>query len=98
MEFDLHCKWVNDGVDLYINSGKGSEKVGRIPRGIRQATISAIAPIYGDGEYVNLFRYVLTPNFDEKSMAVQLFNGAMEVEKCEIVIDASKNIELVKEK
>lgn len=97
MEFDLHCKWNNDGVDLYINKGTESEKVGRIPRGVCQATLNAIAPRKSDGTYVNLFRYVLTPNFDEQSMNVQLFNGAMEIEKYEIVIDA-KNIELVKEK
>jgi hypothetical protein len=95
-KFDLHCKWDIDGVDLYVDSGKGSEKVGRIPKNVRQATLNAIAPRLSDGKDVRLFRYVLVPNFEKQSINVRLFDGEMQVIEYEIVVDA-KDATLVKE-
>jgi hypothetical protein len=99
LRFDLQCKWDNEGVDLYINRGtnKQYEKVGRIPKGVCQATLNAVAPSTVDGKEIDLFKYILIPNYEERSMIVRMINGVMEVVDYEITGD-TKNIKIVKEK
>lgn len=96
MNFDFNCKWDNEGVDLYIDSGKGSEKVGRIPKGIPQAVLNVAAPRISDGKEIKLFKYILTPNFDKQSMNVRLFDEKMKIAEYVIEVDA-KDAEIVKE-
>lgn len=92
-EFDLYCKWDDEGVNIYVND----EKVGKIPKGVKQAVLNATAPRLSDGKEVRLFRYVLTPNYDEQSINVQLFEDAAKLIEYQITADA-KNVEIVKEK
>lgn len=97
MKFDFHCKWDDEGVGLYIDSGKESEKVGRIPKGVHRAILNVAAPRISDGKEIKLFKCILTPNFSKQSMNVRLFDEKMKIAEYVIEVDA-KDAEIIKEK
>lgn len=79
LKFVVKPEWSIDGVDIYVNGNM----VGSIPKGVEKAKVRATDDRAPPG--MDLFGFILEPNFETRILKVGIYNGEMEVDRYEII-------------